>query len=590
MIPRLRLASLLVTLGAATSIAACAEKKTAWECHQLRVPGGTQVECVGTSESALTGTYGCNMPGTGSTADYNPDLDCPTTTDFAPTWEVTLAGGTMDGTGLVGGGAGAGFGGGTGAIGGGTAGGTTGTGGSTSDGTGSTGTGGSGGTATGSTGTGTSTPGGSIGGMIGSDGTGGASGTGGTSGSGTAGGTTGTGGSTSDGTIGTGGGSGVASSAPPGTGLVPECNFVPDLEYCPKGSYPGDGVFGGGGFGTGATGTTGGSTSDGTGGTGTGTGTGTGDGTGGTGTGTGTAGNGNGNGGVGNGNGNGNTKGTGDGTATGTGTGTGTGGSGGYGGAGSSGGGSGSAGGGGITGSGPGGSGGAKGPGFDCTSDGRGRSCHSAPVCVPGTHPAPCGACVPDASGAEQDCQPPSTGGCWFTGGGFVLSNDGKDNMGGNAKGMKDGRIQGHWNHVDHGTGNHVLGKPSYLVCRTAAGPGPSQPGGKKGLTANQVYFGGEARWRSNGAWADGYWFDVVAEDHGEPGNVKSGGVTNKGTMPDWYHITVRQQSNPTTGVSGAVVYEVSGSIEGGNFQLHPPNNGHPYNASPLPAWVKLEH
>src|SRR4029079_17519186 len=95
-------------------------------------------------------------------------------------------------------------------------------------------------------------------------------------------------------------------------------------------------------------------------------------------------------------------------------------------------------------------------------------------------------------------------------------------NFGGNAKTLRDGRMQGHWNHVDHGTKNHAKGKPEYLVCRHVDEPGPGQPGGKKGFTMNQAYFGGPAEWRefSTGQWASGYWFDVVVKDHGEPGSV----------------------------------------------------------------------
>src|SRR5262249_12313670 len=150
------------------------------------------------------------------------------------------------------------------------------------------------------------------------------------------------------------------------------------------------------------------------------------------------------------------------------------------------------------------------------------------------------------------------------------------DNFGGNAKGMKDGRIQGNWNHVDHGTGNHAKGKPAYLVCRHVDEPGPGQPGGKKGFTMNQVYFGGPAEWReaARGAGAEGYWFDVVAKDHGGPGSQPS---PKNGFMVDTYHFTIRKMDDPANKVSGAVVYEVKGDLVGGNIQLHPPNGGHPY-------------
>jgi hypothetical protein len=153
---------------------------------------------------------------------------------------------------------------------------------------------------------------------------------------------------------------------------------------------------------------------------------------------------------------------------------------------------------------------------------------------------------------------------------------------------MKDGRIQGHWNNIDHATGNHTLGEPEYIYCRHVDEPGPGQPGGKKGFDDNQVYFGGHARFRDAAAqtWSTGYWFDVVAKDHGEPGSVPN---KKNGFMVDTYHITVRRIDDPAAGASGTVVYETHGGLTGGNIQLHPPNNGHPATQSKLPSWVSLE-
>jgi hypothetical protein len=181
------------------------------------------------------------------------------------------------------------------------------------------------------------------------------------------------------------------------------------------------------------------------------------------------------------------------------------------------------------------------------------------------------------------------------TGGGFIIAAsltpaapaDGHDNFGGNAKPMKDGSIKGHWNHVDHGTGNHALGRPEYIYCRHVDEPGPGQPGGKKGLTANQVYFGGHARFRVNDQWADGYWFDVVAKDHGEPGSVPK--PSKNGGMVDTYHFSIRKIVDPQNLQSGTLVYETKGDLVGGNIQIHPPNNGHPAVQSALPPWVALE-
>jgi hypothetical protein len=168
-----------------------------------------------------------------------------------------------------------------------------------------------------------------------------------------------------------------------------------------------------------------------------------------------------------------------------------------------------------------------------------------------------------------------------------VAPADGHDNFGGNAKPMKDGTVDGHWNHIDHGTQNHALGRPEYIYCRHVDEPGPGQPGGKKGLTSNQVYFGGHARWRSNQVWADGYWFDVVAKDHGEPGSVPK--PTKNGGMVDTYHFTIRKIDDPAKSASGTIIYETRGGLEGGNIQIHAPNNGHPGTQSTLPTWVSLE-
>jgi|GEM_PF-4242601 len=245
------------------------------------------------------------------------------------------------------------------------------------------------------------------------------------------------------------------------------------------------------------------------------------------------------------------------------------------------------------------GGGGGKGKGkkhdkWKCERGSEGTTCTSEPTCAPGTHPAPCGACVPDGEGSGSDCVPPAAGGCWVTGGGFIeaaslvpaAAADGHDNFGGNAKPMKDGSVKGQWNHVDHGTGNHGHGRVEYLQCRRSGDIGPGQPGGKKGLTANQVYFGGPARWRTAGTWEEGYWFDVVVKDHGEPG---SSAATKKGGTPDTYHFTMRKMNDPAAGASGTVVYETKGDLAGGNIQIHAPNAGHPGVSSPLPAWVSLE-
>ncbi len=165
---------------------------------------------------------------------------------------------------------------------------------------------------------------------------------------------------------------------------------------------------------------------------------------------------------------------------------------------------------------------------------------------------------------------PPNDGGCWITGIGYVVdSNDGQhDNFGGNGMPMKAGYLRGQWEHVDHKTGDKFHGDVGYLVCRHVDEPGPDVPK----TIPNQTYYGGPGQWYEPGkGWQDGFWFDVMAEDHGEPGST------------DEYYFTVRRQSDNT------VIYQVGGILGGGNFQVHPPNSGHPFTEGTLPSWVSLQ-
>jgi hypothetical protein len=177
-----------------------------------------------------------------------------------------------------------------------------------------------------------------------------------------------------------------------------------------------------------------------------------------------------------------------------------------------------------------------------------------------------------DGGADTSDGGASENGGCWITGGGYIVDTDGNDSFGGNAMPMKDGTVRGQWEEQDHGTNDKAHGEASYIMCRHVDEPGPGQPGGKKGFTANQAYFGGHARWFTPAdGWKDGYWFDVMVEDHGE----------GHGIM-DYYHFTIRD-------AAGTVVYDTQGNQIGGNIQLHPPNAGHPSTGGQLPPWVMLQ-
>jgi len=192
----------------------------------------------------------------------------------------------------------------------------------------------------------------------------------------------------------------------------------------------------------------------------------------------------------------------------------------------------------------------------DCNVDG---------TCTPQCEDVTCDVC--------HDGQPPSDGGCWVTGIGYLIDADGRDNFGGNGMPMKSGRIRGEWEHQDHGTGDKLHGAVGYLYCRHVDEPGPDVPK----ATANQAYWGGTGRWYTpTGDWQEGYWFDVMAEDHGEPGKT------------DEYYFSVRKMD--ASGAVGAVIYSTGGVLAGGNFQIHPPNDGHPFTAGMLPTWVSLQN
>jgi hypothetical protein len=176
-----------------------------------------------------------------------------------------------------------------------------------------------------------------------------------------------------------------------------------------------------------------------------------------------------------------------------------------------------------------------------------------------------------------EEGQPPSQGGCWITGIGYLKDSDGRDNFGGNGMPMKAGYIRGQWEHDDHGTGDKFHGTVGYLVCRHVDEPGPGVPSGSDhNFNINQAYYGGPGRWfEPEKGWQDGYWFDVMAEDHGEPGKE------------DEYYFTVRRRD--ATGAVGPILYQTGGILAGGNFQVHPPNDGHPFTAGTLPQWVPLQ-
>jgi hypothetical protein len=192
------------------------------------------------------------------------------------------------------------------------------------------------------------------------------------------------------------------------------------------------------------------------------------------------------------------------------------------------------------------------------------QTCADDGTCEPECEDTWCDVC--------DDSKPPTEGGCWITGIGYIIDADGHDNFGGNGMPMKTSYLRGEWEHVDHGTGVKYHGKVTYLHCRHVDEPGPGVPSGPDhDFIINQAYYGGPGRRYEPGVgWQDGYWFDVMAEDHGEPGKT------------DEYFFSARP-------MGGSELYATGGVLGGGNFQIHPPNDGHPFTEGAVPAWVTLQ-
>ena len=66
-----------------------------------------------------------------------------------------------------------------------------------------------------------------------------------------------------------------------------------------------------------------------------------------------------------------------------------------------------------------------------------------------------------------------------------------------------------------------------------------------------------------------------MAEEHGEPGKKYK------------YLLSVRRMD--AAGAVGPILYQTGGVLGGGNFQIHPPNSGHPFTLGATPAWVPLQ-
>jgi len=178
-------------------------------------------------------------------------------------------------------------------------------------------------------------------------------------------------------------------------------------------------------------------------------------------------------------------------------------------------------------------------------------------------------------------------GGCFVTGIGHIGADENgngisdrpgagradQDSYGGNAMGMQDGRVRGQWQNTTHLVGGDKFhGQAEFLYCWNDGGPGPDVPE----AYPNRAIWGGPGLWDHE----EGYLFIVSAADYKEG---KEGGDA---LIRDAYAITIYRDVDGDGAATAAdeIVYEESDCVYG-NFQIHPPNQGHPY----IPAEMTAE-
>ncbi len=174
---------------------------------------------------------------------------------------------------------------------------------------------------------------------------------------------------------------------------------------------------------------------------------------------------------------------------------------------------------------------------------------------------------------------PGEGGGCWLSGIGTIgcPGEVQHDSFGGNAMTKKDGSVKGSWTHISIASEVIFSGEVHYLVCKDFPSlPGPDVPV----ASPNYANFGGTGK--LNGQ--DGYFFDVKVFDHAEPGIYRdrySIDIYDENKALVYHadgHITdiCHGCLDPSVPEDLAWVSDM-GCISGGNFQIQPPNAGHPY-------------
>lgn len=148
---------------------------------------------------------------------------------------------------------------------------------------------------------------------------------------------------------------------------------------------------------------------------------------------------------------------------------------------------------------------------------------------------------------------------CWVTLGGFDKGTNtdasGKKicTFGGNVGPPPSGAFEVNWHDGPLAGSQFRTHDIEAVECIDMGSTGPQQPGGKKGLEVDTLFF--ECTGLLN--HESGYTCDGYFKDAGEPAG-------KKGNNRDEINFTVRD-------AGGSVVADCTGDLEGGNVQIHPP-------------------
>lgn len=148
---------------------------------------------------------------------------------------------------------------------------------------------------------------------------------------------------------------------------------------------------------------------------------------------------------------------------------------------------------------------------------------------------------------------------CWVTLGGFDKGTNTDASgqkictFGGNVGPPPSGAFEVNWHAGPLAGAQFHTNDIEVVRCTDMDSTGPQQPGGKKGLEVDTLFFECDGLFNH----ASGYTCDGYFKDGGEPAG-------KKGNDPDEINFTVRDSSQ-------AIVAECIGDLEGGNIQIHPP-------------------